>query len=489
MKSIKLLIVSFLLVGFVYAQDFQVSALNGYSADVPHVALGPNYANLIFGTNFYFYRFPVQGPSSPITNPVRPSDGAYGPNTTDIAVNYASPNNIAIAYLDYHYQYDPLIQFYGIFLVQSSDGGTTWNAPTLIDTVAYGNSISNLSEDLPQVEYSDNGNLYVMYRVDQNYRDTNAVYLWKNEVKQRLDNPTNNDFEAAIGFNVESNGSDDIITLSYGMAENYNVNFYLLYSTNSGSSFTSPILVKNCGQDFISASDVTKAFYNHDGTINYVYSFYNSGGVKYMYSDDSGANWTQGETIDNHPYLSYVAIKRASENYYVKVYVYNQNVYFTYGASLNDLNYEGAQLNSVDGEEVGGDYIDFAIDGHAEHFAVAWQDNRTGNNEIFYAERNLPPLTSVNEDDNLPIKYQLDQNYPNPFNPTTNINYSLRDEQNVTLSVYDMLGRKVATLVNGVKQAGNYSVTFDASQLSSGIYYYTLKAGNFTSTKKMMLVK
>jgi hypothetical protein len=90
-----------------------------------------------------------------------------------------------------------------------------------------------------------------------------------------------------------------------------------------------------------------------------------------MISPDAGANWDESGIIDRHPFLSYVAIKRASENYYMKVYVYNQNVYFTYGESLFDLNYEGAQLNGVDGQEVGGDYIDFSIDCSSERFAVS----------------------------------------------------------------------------------------------------------------------
>jgi len=86
--------------------------------------------------------------------------------------------------------------------------------------------------------------------------------------------------------------------------------------------------------------------------------------------------------------------------------------------------------------------------------------------------------------------YNLEQNYPNPFNPTTNIRYSIRDAGLVTLKVYDLLGREVATLVNQVQQPGNYQVTFDASRLtSSGMYIYRLQSGNFTRTMKMLLVK
>ncbi len=85
--------------------------------------------------------------------------------------------------------------------------------------------------------------------------------------------------------------------------------------------------------------------------------------------------------------------------------------------------------------------------------------------------------------------FELAQNYPNPFNPTTTIKYALSQENLVTLKVYDVLGREVATLVNDVRTAGPHEVSFDASKLSSGMYIYTINAGGFTSSKKMMLMK
>lgn len=85
--------------------------------------------------------------------------------------------------------------------------------------------------------------------------------------------------------------------------------------------------------------------------------------------------------------------------------------------------------------------------------------------------------------------FRLDQNYPNPFNPSTTISYSIAERSNVTIKVYDMLGKEVATLVNGVQDAGSHNVQFNASNLASGMYVYTINAGNFTSSKKMMLLK
>jgi hypothetical protein len=88
-----------------------------------------------------------------------------------------------------------------------------------------------------------------------------------------------------------------------------------------------------------------------------------------------------------------------------------------------------------------------------------------------------------------PIEYSLEQNYPNPFNPSTVIKYSIPQDGIVTLEVFNLLGEKVATLVNGVQQAGRYEVNFDASKLASGVYVYTISAGSFNLVKKMLLMK
>ena len=98
------------------------------------------------------------------------------------------------------------------------------------------------------------------------------------------------------------------------------------------------------------------------------------------------------------------------------------------------------------------------------------------------------PTDVKNENDNVK-GYQLYQNYPNPFNPTTTIKFLIAKFGFVTLKVFDVLGREIATLVDEEKPVGNYEVKFDGSQLSSGIYFYQLKAGGFVQTKKLILVK
>lgn len=99
-------------------------------------------------------------------------------------------------------------------------------------------------------------------------------------------------------------------------------------------------------------------------------------------------------------------------------------------------------------------------------------------------------LTGIEPTNNqIPIVFSLSQNYPNPFNPVTNIKFAIPSSGLVKLVIFDVLGREVKTLVNEVRNAGNYVVDFDASSLASGAYFYTLTSGNFTDTKKMVLVK
>ncbi|MCW8809629.1 MAG: M1 family aminopeptidase [Ignavibacteriaceae bacterium] len=102
--------------------------------------------------------------------------------------------------------------------------------------------------------------------------------------------------------------------------------------------------------------------------------------------------------------------------------------------------------------------------------------------------KDLQGVTEV-KDLNIPLQYSLSQNYPNPFNPSTTIEYSIPKSGNVTLKIFNVLGKEVATLVNGQNEAGKHIVNFDATDLNSGVYFYKIEAGSFVDTKKMILLK
>jgi hypothetical protein len=99
------------------------------------------------------------------------------------------------------------------------------------------------------------------------------------------------------------------------------------------------------------------------------------------------------------------------------------------------------------------------------------------------------PAVDVNDEPGVISSFELQQNYPNPFNPATIINYSLPSRSSVSLKVYDVLGREVKSLVNATQEAGSYTVSFNGTGLASGLYVYTLEAGSFKVSKKMMLMK
>ena len=124
----------------------------------------------------------------------------------------------------------------------------------------------------------------------------------------------------------------------------------------------------------------------------------------------------------------------------------------------------------------------FTSDGNGSTISSGWYID-----EIMISPYIVTTVEDLN--DNLPLQFQLYQNYPNPFNPTTIINYQLPVGSHVTLKVYDLLGREVATIVNEEKPAGSYEINFNANNLSSGIYFYKLQAGTFAETKKMILIK
>ncbi len=113
-------------------------------------------------------------------------------------------------------------------------------------------------------------------------------------------------------------------------------------------------------------------------------------------------------------------------------------------------------------------------------------------NQVTIAAGKVPDyniLYKTGTSDNLPTEYTLYSNYPNPFNPSTVIRYAIPGDGFVTLKVYDMLGKEVASLVNEKQEQGIYSANFDASKLSSGVYIYKLQVNNFTAAKKMVLIR
>lgn len=215
----------------------------------------------------------------------------------------------------------------------------------------------------------------------------------------------------------------------------------------------------------------------------YIYSlFMNNGNVYggsihgFAYSTDMGNNWVS-TNMGFSDFCAFTDFKTANGFVFGSVAnsaSANAGVYKTTNNGVNwTVMNSGLSSNaSVSSLLVSGDYL-FAGSNYDGIFRIP-----------------LSPITSTGNQGSEIIKdYYLGQNFPNPFNPNTKISFSIPTSGFVSLKVYDVLGKEIYTLVNEIKTAGNHSVNFNASNLTSGIYFYKLETGNFSKTMRMILIK
>ena len=127
---------------------------------------------------------------------------------------------------------------------------------------------------------------------------------------------------------------------------------------------------------------------------------------------------------------------------------------------------------------------------YANGNSVNLNGQNTGDSWNFASNKIVTVQTPTDvDDDNLLAEFKLEQNYPNPFNPSTKINFSLAQSSDVKVVVYSTSGEEITTLINEYKNAGTFSIDFDASNLTSGIYFYKMITNNFVETKKMLFIK
>jgi hypothetical protein len=162
-------------------------------------------------------------------------------------------------------------------------------------------------------------------------------------------------------------------------------------------------------------------------------------------------------------------------------YINNRNPYGLKGLLEAFAEFPGKAINCSD--QSGDGVNDFVVT------ANAYSQDRVGYIIIYRGRDDIVVGVDEEETETLPLQFRLEQNYPNPFNPSTTVIYQFPVEGLVTLKVYDLLGREVATLVNEQQQPGSYKVTWNSLDFASGIYFYQLKTKNYVNTKKMILLK
>ncbi len=245
------------------------------------------------------------------------------------------------------------------------------------------------------------------------------------------------------------------------------------YGTEIQHTFYDTIAIKQISYSYIDTVFEINGISN-DGANNHLYGW--------IFSDSLGESIV--DTLDSLPMYPYSKLYR----YYN---IENDNSLYTSGDTLfiherpKYVNYWDSYFST--------DYLvkaDSNLVSYARHYSYYGEGFREK-----YKLKDIRIVTVNDSNGNLlPSRVFLSQNYPNPFNPSTTMSYTIPvnvkgEMSNVKLVVYDVLGREVATLVNKRQSAGSYEIVFNASKLNSGVYFYQLQSGNFTESKKMILLK
>jgi hypothetical protein len=188
-----------------------------------------------------------------------------------------------------------------------------------------------------------------------------------------------------------------------------------------------------------------------------------------FHSTDSGAHWIQSNSGMLSSFVTCLAINSSG---HIFAGTFSEGVY----RSTDD----GANWTTVNSGLTNDSVSSIAINPSGTIFVGT-------KNGLFRSVQSTTAVRELSADG--PISFSLDQNYPNPFNPSTTIRYELPRSSWVSLHVYSVLGQDVAALVNETRPAGVFTERFDAANLASGVYYYRLQAGDFVSTRKMVVLK
>ncbi|MGA9293039.1 MAG: T9SS type A sorting domain-containing protein [Ignavibacteriaceae bacterium] len=401
----------------------------------------------------------------------------------------------------------------GVFL--STDGGKSWNPSSIGLTSPLINALACSGENLYA---GTNSNIYISTDTGTNWIQLNPVIsnrrvnaLAANTATPEITNlfagtynglwlsSDNGRKWSSIDLSRANNMVSIAISDSLMLAGTSNYDSGRIYlSTNNGSNWTSVY------------STPTVSILDFAFSGNNIYAGTSNG---ILQSTDNGTGWGP-----NYEFIPYVyCLANSDENLYAGtddgIYVFNKN---TNGIQLNHTGLIDTPISdfAVYNNETGGTYL-FASSYQYGVFlstnnGINWTAVNTGLTRLLVHtmcicgtnlyvgtdgagvwKRPLSELlTSVEKlPAGLQMNFNLSQNYPNPFNGTTNIIYSIPKATFVTIKVYDILGKEIATLVKEEKKAGSYEVEFNGSNLVSGIYFYRMKAGDFIQTKKIILMK
>jgi hypothetical protein len=361
---------------------------------------------------------------------------------------------------------------YPVLVSYSDNGGSSWTAPAQINappqrcqggeivpgTAGSVNAVwasvigvSPFTEDYAGFARSTNGG--VNWTVDENAFDMNGIagtFPAKNNI--RVNGLPRMDIDRSGGVRT---GWIYVVSTEKNLAPaGTDPDIIFHRSTDNGSTWSGGIRVNQDAVNNGKFQYFPAIHVDDGGGINVLYyddrsTAADSAGVFLSRSTDGGFTWSDYEVADHH--------------------------------------FRPTPIGGLLGQGYQGDNIGMTSIG--DTLWPVWMDNSSGIYQVWTCPIDLTTLGTSVEEDMEPDDFILHQNFPNPFNPSTRISFNLRKRESVDLSVFDLLGRKIATMASGMFEPGGYEEDFDASGLASGTYLYRLRTGTGTVTKRMIVVK
>ena len=364
-----------------------------------------------------------------------------------------------------------------IYIKKSEDGGNTWGADVRLTS-------NTSASDYPSIDAEGNTVIIVW----QDLRDTDYEIYFKRSTDggnswgadQRLSNNT------AFSQYPSVTISGSRVNIAWEDNRDGNREIYNSYSNDGGLTWSGENRLTNNSSSSTSVSVTSEGDF-----VDLTWSDQRDGNweIYYKYSVNGGASFSTDQRLTNS----------AGNSWYPSIVSYDSFIHICWQDARDGNNEIYYKISTDGGTTWSADsrltnnagasgFPSINISGSALH--IVWNDNRDGNTEIYYKKNpngnpiGITPVSTI-----VPADYSLGQNYPNPFNPVTNITIQLPRSGFVKLSVFDVTGKEVAVPVNEGMNAGTYKIDFDASGLTSGVYFYRLQTDEFTATKRMILLK
>ena len=371
---------------------------------------------------------------------------------------------------------------YEIYYKRSTDNGTSWATGLRLTNNSAESSFPSVAVSglLVHVVWPDSrdGNYEIYYK-----RSTDGGINWGTDTRL-----TNNSAVSSVP-SVSVSGSAVHITWQDLRDGNYEI--YYKRSTDGGVNWGADTrLTNNSSQSNDPSATVSGS------VVHVVWQDYRDGNeeIYYKRSTDGGLSWGTDTRLTNNSAISiYPSVIASGLNIHV-VWIDdrdgNDEIYYQRSTD-GGVNWESNLRLTNNNFHSENPFI--TVSGTIVH--VVWTDDRNGNYSIYYKQNPTGnPIGIKSLSTEIPTEYSLSQNYPNPFNPVTKIRFAIPPLEGargriVKLIIFNILGMEVAALVNEQLKAGTYEVDFDGTNYPSGVYYYSINAGSFSQTKKMVLLK